>query len=523
MNKFNLLLVLFLCTATAFAQAPEGVNYQTVVRDVSGNILASQAVGTQFVFHQVTATGTVVYSETWSTTTTANGFLNFVLGEGTSTDDFSAIDWSTGPYFLETLMDTSGGTIYLSIGTSQLMNVPYALHAKTAENGIPIGGTEGQVLTMVEGVAIWADPSPAACTDTYYLDADGDSYGDITNTITACTTPIGYTSDNTDFDDNDVNSYPGAPEICDGVDNNDDGQVDETVEELYYADTDGDGYGDVTNTISACSAPSGYTVDNTDCDDNNVNSYPGAPEICDGLDNNCDGQVDEAVEELYYADTDGDGYGDVTITILACSAPSGYTVDNTDCDDNEVTTNPGAPEIAGDGVDNNCNGQTDEALPVIGDFRDGGIVFWVDPNDNTKGLVCAASDQIKAANGWGCVGVLISGADGTAIGTGNQNTIDIEAQCSTLNTAADICANLTLEGFSDWYLPSKDELNLMYLNLKVGANIGGFTNYVYWSSSEIDANKAWYQDFSNGSQGDFVNKAYTGGVGGLDMRAIRAF
>jgi hypothetical protein len=134
MKNQLLLLVLLINTTSIFAQTPHGINYQTVVRDTSGNLLASQAVGTQFILHQTTASGIGVYTETWSSTTSTNGLLNFVFGTGTTTDDFSAIDWSVGPYFLETLIDVTGGTTYISLGTSQLMSVPYALYAKTAQN-----------------------------------------------------------------------------------------------------------------------------------------------------------------------------------------------------------------------------------------------------------------------------------------------------------------------------------------------------------------------------------------------------
>tara|TARA_B110000459_G_scaffold70042_1_gene78731 strand:- start:82 stop:456 length:375 start_codon:yes stop_codon:yes gene_type:complete len=120
---------------------------------------------------------------------------------------------------------------------------------------------------------------------------------------------------------------------------------------------------------------------------------------------------------------------------------------------------------------------------------------------------------------WNCN---LPGADGTAIGTGNQNTIDIEAGCTTSGIAADICANLTLGGYSDWFLPSIDELNEMYLNIGQGnalglGNIGGFANNDYWSSTECDDELAWRQNFNIGNQ-FYSSKMYNSNV-----RAVRAF
>lgn len=135
-KQLLLLLVLVTSTTSIFAQTPQGINYQTTVRDASGDVLMSQAVGTQLILHQATTTGTAVYTETWVTSTNAYGVLDFVFGTGTTTDDFSAIDWSVGPYFLETLVDVSGGTTYVSIGSSQLMSVPYAQFSQTAVNVI---------------------------------------------------------------------------------------------------------------------------------------------------------------------------------------------------------------------------------------------------------------------------------------------------------------------------------------------------------------------------------------------------
>ena len=129
-----------------------------------------------------------------------------------------------------------------------------------------------------------------------------------------------------------------------------------------------------------------------------------------------------------------------------------------------------------------------------------GTVPITPPYDEWRYLEAAPNDQSTGTN-WGCygTGTSIFGADGTAVGTGKQNTIDIETGCTTSDTAADICANLSLGGYNDWFLPSKDELNLMYENLKV-FGVGGFADSLYWSSSEINAYSAWVQYFGDGSQ-----------------------
>ena len=127
----------------------------------------------------------------------------------------------------------------------------------------------------------------------YYEDFDGDGYGNSNDSITACIVPMGFVIDNTDCDDTDNTSFPRATEICDGKDNNCDGVIDENVTTVYYADVDGDGYGNPNDSITACIIPMGFVIDNTDCDDANNTSFPGATEICDGIDNNCDDGIDE--------------------------------------------------------------------------------------------------------------------------------------------------------------------------------------------------------------------------------------
>ena len=102
----------------------------------------------------------------------------------------------------------------------------------------------------------------------------------------------------------------------------------------------------------------GFTRDEGDCDDKNFSVNPKAQEICDDVDNNCDGQIDEGLKTTFYEDADGDGYGNLQVTTKACSQPSGYVANNTDCDDTNTAVNPGVTEIKKNGVDDDCNAST---------------------------------------------------------------------------------------------------------------------------------------------------------------------
>jgi hypothetical protein len=205
--------------------------------------------------------------------------------------------------------------------------------------------------------------------NTYYADADGDTYGDAGSTTMACSAPEGYVSDATDCNDADGAVNPGATEVCNGIDDNCDGNTDEGVENTYYADADGDTYGDAGSTTMACSAPEGYVSDATDCNDADGAVNPGATEVCNGIDDNCDGNTDEGVQNTYYADADGDTYGDAGSTTMACSAPEGYVSDATDCNDADGAVNPGATEVC-NGIDDNCDGNIDEGLTFTTYYAD---------------------------------------------------------------------------------------------------------------------------------------------------------
>ena len=128
------LLAALAAHVTLLALAPEAFSYQAVARDAGGDAVANTTVGVQFQVHQTTAAGTVVYAETHSPSTNELGLFTVEVGNGTpTTGTFAAIDWSTGPYFLEVGLDPAGGISYTSVGTQQLLSVPYALHARTAD------------------------------------------------------------------------------------------------------------------------------------------------------------------------------------------------------------------------------------------------------------------------------------------------------------------------------------------------------------------------------------------------------
>ena len=148
----------------------------------------------------------------------------------------------------------------------------------------------------------------------------------------------------------------------------------------------------------------------------------------------------------------------------------------------------------------------------IGSNYAGGIVFYID-STGQHGLVCAPNDQGNYQ--WGCVGTNIEGTS-LGIGTSQANTSQILSGCPTRPIAASICDNLVLNGYSDWYLPSLAELQLMYLNLRV-QNIGGFVNPYFWSSSQFHPNFAWGINFINGSIGNDA-KHFSNYV-----RAVRSF
>ena len=211
-------------------------------------------------------------------------------------------------------------------------------------------------------------------TDTasrYYQDVDKDGYGRNEGSRLSLTPVTGWVLQGGDCADFDATIYPGAPELANGRDDNCNGQVDEGLPtQRYYLDVDKDGFGRNENSKLSAIPLTGYVLVNGDCADFDATIYPGAPELANGRDDNCNGQVDEGLQmKRYYLDVDKDGFGRNENSKLSAILLTGYVLVNGDCADFDATIYPGAPELA-NGRDDNCNGQVDEGFAMVRYYQD---------------------------------------------------------------------------------------------------------------------------------------------------------
>ena len=326
---------------------------------------------------------------------------------------------------------------------------------------------------------------------TYYADADGDTYGDAASTVSTCDgAPAGYVADATDCNDADGAVNPSAPEVCNGIDDNCNGNIDEGVQTTFYADADGDGYGDVASTTLACSVPAGYVADATDCNDANASINPGAAEVCNGIDDNCDGNIDEGVLVTFYADADSDTFGNGASTAQACSAPVGYVGNSTDCNDASATVYPGAAEICGNGIDEDCDGTIDVIATIVA----GGSTTFCTGGSVT--LTCTTGGTGLAYQ-WVKNGANILGATSSTLNVtlqGNYKCIVTKPACSSTSSIITVTVNITpnasigtpdgtdLCGKSNVRLKANTGVGLTYQWYLNGSVIGGATANIYYAT-----------------------------------------
>ncbi len=228
------------------------------------------------------------------------------------------------------------------------------------------------------GLADDNDPDVDTGTkDTFYLDDDGDGYGQDSVTELRCDASGGYARSGGDCDDSNALRNPGAPEVCDedNIDEDCDDLADDSDSDVssstfstYFPDADGDGYGDVDAVgVDQCDPDSTNSADNdSDCDDSDASISPDAAEVCDDadFDENCNGVADDDDSTTtdfttWYLDADSDDYGDPGTTVDTCELPDGFADNDQDCDDSDGSAFPGATEIWYDGVDSDCDGADD--------------------------------------------------------------------------------------------------------------------------------------------------------------------
>ena len=270
-------------------------------------------------------------------------------------DSIQAIEWS------------------ISIGGSQFDDT-YSIIQTTDSGFVAVGlsnSIDGDVIDHYPGPSNW-DSWVVKLNKTcpgiwYYADTDTDGYGDALHAQLFCSDMVGYVLDSTDCNDAEINVFPGATETCNIIDDNCNGAIDEGLP-IYtlYADLDADGFGNDTISVTSClDSIVGYISDSTDCYDLDALIYPGALEICNYMDDDCDGLADDNISYIHaYQDADNDTYGNSEIDSLACELPFGYVEDSTDCNDLNPNIYPGAPEIL-NGLDDDCDGQSDEGLSNI--------------------------------------------------------------------------------------------------------------------------------------------------------------
>lgn len=216
-----------------------------------------------------------------------------------------------------------------------------------------------------------APPKPPAREEAVYpspMGANMRSFAILFLALVACDADKdGLSKGKGDCDDKSAAVFPGADEVCDGLDNNCDGVIDDDAIDriAFYIDVDGDGFGDGEKSERACAAPEGYVADFGDCDDLQSDVNPGMAEACNDLDDDCDTQIDEpgaTGEQSWFKDEDGDGYGDPDSSpVVACHAPTGRVADDQDCDDDAEGVNPGASEVCDPrDVDEDCDGVSDD-------------------------------------------------------------------------------------------------------------------------------------------------------------------
>ena len=542
MNRLYPLLAALLLTVSALAQAPQKMSYQAVVRDAANALMINQKVGIKISLLQRITSSDAVYAETQTPTTNDNGLFSIEIGAGMLfSGSWTDIDWSEGPYFIHTETNPTGGTNYTITGNSQLMSVPYALYAATAENltgGITeidplFSSSAASKITAADKVK-WNSTSTTLDLKAPIADPT------FTGTVSGIDkTMVGLTNvDNTSDADKPVSTatqtaldlkaayYPGTA----------------TCQMNYW---DGSAWVVVA---PGASLPGNQAQTLVFC--NGVPTWGTCPAVVPTLTSTTAASSIGGSTASSGGVISDDGGGSITArgvawgTNTSPTISGSYTADGTGTGSftsslSGLTGNTTyyvrayATNSAGTAYGAEVSFITDIVIPFSGDIGDayqGGKVAYIlqsgDPGyvaGEVHGLIAATSDQSTGII-WNNDGTKATrGATGEVIGTGLANTnaiINKQGEPAT-SYAAGLARAYTGGGYTDWYLPSKEELNKLYINRVA---IGGFalvSESWYWNSTEYNLSVftfAWCQNFYNGRQ-DAMNDV----TWAVYVRAVRSF
>jgi hypothetical protein len=453
MKKIIILLAIFL-TAIIYAQAPNKMSYQAVIRDTNNTLVDSSPIGMRISILQGTDIGTPVYIETQTINTNSNGLISTEIGSGQIVSGtFSTINWANGPYFIKTETDINGGSNYDITSSSQLMSVPYALFAAASGNSIPNGTNVGEMLYW--NGTNWNTIAPGTTGQTLSFCNGTPKWGLCNVTLPTITTKaITSIGNSTASSGGDITSNGGDAITQSGI----------------------------------C-----YSINPNSTILNNI--------------------VSNAIGDSNFNSTMDNLIPNTTYYVRAFATNS-----------------------AGTNYGNEINFTT-LALQIGQNYQGGIIAYISQPSEigytvgEVHGLIVAPSDFTNTSLNWTITNT-VTNANSTIYGYGQANTNLIIADQGSGIYAAKLCSDLVINNYNDWYLPSKDELNKIFLNKNT---IGTFTlpDSTYWSSSEVVGNNAntnaYFLTFTSSASQNVVGvwwsqaKIRLIGSNPIKVRAVRNF